>query len=114
MVAQAAAAIRRLKWPMVEKMLLGRIPRLADLGECPLIYIGSAGTLAKSKNTLRGRHREFGYRHTAMYPLWTLLYFEWELEYGWRIVDNPGELEQQLKERYRGIHGGRLPALVAR
>jgi len=49
-----------------------------------------------------------------MYPLWALLYFGWELEYGWVEDEKPAELEETLKRRYRQVHRGKLPALVDR
>jgi len=72
----------------------------------------SAGTQKHSKNTLKGRYREFSLRHTTMYPIWALLYFNWDLEFGWRETEDPGRVESQLKQQYKERHGNRLPAIV--
>ena len=108
------ATIRRLRWPMVEKKALSRLDRLARVEGCPILYIGSAGTAESSKHTLRGRYEDFGGRHTIMLPLWTLLYHQWALEYGWITDPAPSTLERNLKTMYRDLHGGKLPALVER
>jgi len=106
--------ISNLHWEMVQEYLLDRVHRIHNISECPIIYIGSAGTNAMSKHTLAGRYQDFKKRHTVQYPIWALLYFGWELQYGWKISDNPAETESQLKEQYRTRHNGKLPALVSR
>jgi hypothetical protein len=65
-------------------------------------------------NTLKGRYNEFSGRHTAMYPIWVLLYFGWKLEFGWKESDEPSLEEKRLKEKYQNTHQNRLPALVKR
>lgn len=97
---------------MVTKFITSRLERLDRLSTCPILYIGSAGTLRNSKNTLRGRYREFANRHTAMYPLWLLLYNGWELEYGYYECNDPEREEKKVKHNYRRLHAGALPALV--
>jgi hypothetical protein len=114
MMQQAEAIVRQLQWPMVERKMLNRLHRLHQISECPLIYIGSAGTRTESRNTLRGRYEEFAGRHTIMFPLWALLYFGWNLEYGWKIEDTPNTAEAELKRGYQAQHSGKLPALVQR
>ncbi len=111
---EVGRVIERLAWPAVGEKMLDRVGRLRRVGECPVVYIGSAGAQRGSRNTLRGRYKEFGGRHTAMFPLWVLVYFGWDLEYGWLEEEEPARVEAELKERYREIHGGRLPALVNR
>jgi hypothetical protein len=106
--------VSTLAWPKVGNKVLSRVKRLEKIDRCPTIYIGSAGTRAKSKHTLQGRYEDFAGRHTAMYPLWALLYFGWELEYGWRIEAHPEIAEAQMKETFRHYHQGQLPALVQR
>ena len=102
-------------WNLAEEFLCSRLDRLLKIGDCPTIYIGSAGTYARSKNTLQGRYRELATRHTAKYPVWALLSSGWELQYGWIIVDDhPGAAEEALKVQYRKAHSGKLPALVNR
>ena len=102
-------------WEVAGRFLCSRLDRLLAIGDCPTIYIGSAGTHAGSKNTLHGRYLEFATRHTAQYPIWALLSSGWELQYGWMVVgEHPGTAEEDLKEQYQKAHGGRLPALVNR
>ena len=74
-------------WELVKKYVMSRIKRLERIGQCPIIYIGAAGPQPTSKNTLKDRHKEFSSRHTAMYPIWSLLYFGWKLDYGWKVCD---------------------------
>jgi hypothetical protein len=112
---KAIALAESIGWDVAGRFLHSRLNRLSKIGDCPTIYIGSAGTYAGSKNTLYGRYRELATRHTAKYPIWALLASGWELQYGWMVIDeHPGTAEAALKERYQEAHGGRLPALVNR
>lgn len=111
-VAQVAQLVEKLSWSTVGDFILSRVRRLQGIGNCPIIYIGSAGTRSESRNTLLKRYREFSGRHTAMYPVWALLYFGWELEFGWIEQQNAGKVEAEIKEKYRQLHGGKSPAIV--
>ena len=112
---RAIALAESIGWDVAGRFLHSRLDRLSKVGDCPTIYIGSAGTYAGSNNTLHGRYLELATRHTAKYPVWALLSSGWELQYGWMIVDeNPGAAEEALKGQYRKAHGGDLPALVNR
>ena len=111
---QVGEVIQHLRWAIVGKKMLNRVTRLKRIGSCPVIYIGSAGTRRGSKHTLKGRYSDLAGRHTAMYPLWALLYFGWDLDYGWIEEENSASLEESLKHRYRESHRGELPALVYR
>ena len=106
--------VKSLNWPAVGEKIMDRTQRIMMIDDCPIIYIGSAGTNPKSKQTLQGRYNDFAGRHTAMFPLWALVYHHWDLKYGYRAVGDSGASEANLKSRYREIHGGRLPALVYR
>lgn len=114
MIEQVKPRVQNLNWKFVENYILNRIGRLRKINQCPIIYIGSAGTRKASRNTLKGRYKEFSGRHTAMYPIWALLYFGWELEFGWKEEDAPGNVESQLKQKYTERHKNKLPALVKR
>jgi hypothetical protein len=103
----------RLDFPLLADKFTKSIARLNRIEDCPIIYIGSAGTRDSSKHTLLGRYRDFAGRHTIMYPIWCLLYFDWCIDYGFRETDSPSEFEAKLKSRFRERHG-RLPALVHR
>lgn len=111
---QTTQAITRLQWQVVIDKVCSKLSRLDAIGECPVIYIGSAGTRSESDNTLKGRYEEFADRHTAMYPLWALMYFGWELDYGWKTDAAPADLEKALKRKYRQQHHDLLPALTSR
>lgn len=112
MVEKTRRLVSRLGWKLVEKHIIDRVERIGRIGHCPIIYIGSAGTRRESRNTLRGRYKEFSGRHTAMYPIWVLLYFGWKLEFGWKECDEPEREETMLKRAYSKAHQGNLPALV--
>ncbi len=115
MIEESAKLVNKLMWAKVEKYIMSRISRLKEIGDCPVIYVGSAGTRSKSKHTLQGRWQDFCIRHTAMYPLWTLIYYGWDSEFGWLVeTRDPEKLENPLKQEYRRDHSGKLPALVAR
>ena len=92
--------------------MVSRIERLKRISQCPIIYIGGAGTQPGSRNTLKGRYTEFSGRHTAMYPIWILLYFGWKLQFGWKKTKQPENEEGEYKKKYRKAHQGKLPALV--
>ena len=109
-----APRISRLGWEMAEKYLLDRIGRIRNIGDCPVLYIGSAGTSPKSRLTLAGRYRALVRRHTAQFPVWALLFFGWELDFGWKATDHPREEEAELKERYLNRGRRAPPALVVR
>jgi hypothetical protein len=109
-----APHVSRLRWETAEKYLLNRIGRILKITDCPLIYIGSAGTNPGSRHTLAGRYRDLVSRHTIQSPVWALLYFGWELDFGWKVAENPKELERDLKERYETRQQRMPPALVMR
>jgi len=114
MIEKTRQLLLGLNWNLVTDFIMSRVERLSKIGNCPIIYIGSAGGQRGSKNTLRGRYREFSLRHTAMYPIWVLLYFNWKLEFGWKKSIRPKQEEEELKIKYRRLHNGKLPALVER
>jgi len=111
-VRKVKQLVSGLKWKLVEDYVMSRIGRLIKIGPCPVIYIGSAGTQQQSKNTLKHRYAELASRHTAMYPIWALLYFGWKLKYGWKECENPLVEEERIKKRYKDLHQGKSPALV--
>ena len=114
MIEKTRQLVSSIGWNLVTEFIMSRVERLSKIGNCPLIYIGSAGGQRGSQNTLRGRYREFPNRHTAMYPIWVLLYFNWKLEFGWKKSIKPKQEEEKLKMKYQILHNGKLPALVER
>ncbi|MBS7621430.1 hypothetical protein KEJ32_04895 [Candidatus Bathyarchaeota archaeon] len=114
MIEKTRQLLSSTGWDFVKEFTLSRIERLDKIGNCTIIYLGSTGGQRGSKNTLKGRYREFSLRHTIMYPIWVLLYFNWKLEFGWKISVKPKQKEEELKINYRKLHNGKLPALVER
>ena len=113
-IFQLDTVVERLDWPLLGNKVRNRINRMDRIAGCPYIYIGAAGPSAQSKHTLFGRYRDFSGRHTAMFPIWALLYFGWELEYGYLESKDAGELEKRIKILYKQRHAGGVPALVYR
>jgi len=88
------------------------VSRIGNIGECPVICIGSAGTGPERPQTLAERHRDLTARHHPARPaLRALLASGWELDFGWLACDCPGELEAWLKDKYQKRRWGDLPAL---
>jgi hypothetical protein len=106
MIEKTRQLLSGLNWYLVIEFIMSRVERLSKIGNCPIIYIGSAGGQRGSQNTLKGRYREFSLRHTAMYPIWVLLYFNWKLEFGWKRSIKPKQEEEELKIKYRKLHNG--------
>jgi hypothetical protein len=104
----------QLKGEKVPKDLLTRIGRIQNIGDCPILFIGSSGVRSGSRPTLKTRYRDLTQRHAARYPIWALLHFGWELDFGWKATDRPKELEAELKEKYLNRGRRALPALVVR
>jgi hypothetical protein len=98
----------------VREDLLKRIGRIQNIGDCPILFIGSSGGRPGSRPTLKTRHRDLTRRHTARLSIQALLRFGWELDFGWKAADNPGELEAELKGRYLSRGRRALPALAVR
>ena len=111
-IAQVKLFLEKLNWEMVGDFVTNRMSRLDRIVDCPVIYIGA--NQKRGKNTLKDRYTELANRHTIMYPLWVLIYYGWDFEFGWRVAENPESLEKQLKQQYQGLHGGNLPSLVKR
>lgn len=111
MLIKVEGLLEKFNWPFVKDFIRDRCYRLNNISKCNYIYIGRAGK-NNGKNTLEGRFDEFKTRHTIMYPLWVLIYFDWKLEYGYRIDENPIKLENFIKEQYKKLHNNQLPALV--
>ena len=115
MIEKTEQLVSGIEWELVKNYIMNRVKRLQKIEDCPIIYIGCAGARRGSKNTIKKRYKEFSTRHTAMCPIWVLIYFGWKLEFGWRIIgQNPKRKEGELKEKYKKMHSGKLPALVKR
>lgn len=106
--------LEKLDWGIVNNFIKNRMNRIEKIENCSVIYIGSGGTKPESNNTLKKRYKELSDRHTAMFPIWALVYFGWELEYGWIVEEDAGQMEKLYKNMYRNRHQNKLPALVVR
>ena len=42
MIRRTEKLVSKIGWKMVEEYVVGRVKRLSRIGECPVIYIGSA------------------------------------------------------------------------
>ena len=107
--------IKKINWTIITKYVNSRVQRVSLLEGCDIIYIGRAGSHKQTnKNTLKGRYNELANRHTIQFPLWLMLYLGWDLEYGWKISNDPEKAEGYLKSLYSKCHDSKLPALVKR
>jgi hypothetical protein len=111
-IAQVQRLLHHLDWEIVEDFVINQMDRLKRITECPVIYIGANQN--KGKNTLSDRYSELANRHTIMYPMWALIYHGWDFDFGWQVTSDPEALEGWLKQQYRALHEGKLPALVSR
>jgi hypothetical protein len=91
--------------------LLKGAGRIRNIGDCPILFIGSTGG-RRSQPTLKTRFRDLGRSHAARFPIRALLHFGWELDFGWKVTENPREVEAELKERYLN-RGRRAPPSLA-
>ncbi len=100
--------ISETNWVELLSFVKDRLMRLNRIGDCPVIYIGSS-------SNIRVRFKDLaGLRHTAFFPVLTLLLGTWRLDYGFKTTGSRDEalrLEEWLKMKYAAIHGG-PPALV--
>jgi len=106
--------VENTEWNELIRYVESRLARLDRIGECPVIYIGSTGA---RRSGLRSRLMDLaGRRHTAFFPVFTILVAHWKIDFGFvtcSTVEEARRLEKDIKQRYKEIHGG-LPALVNR
>ena len=95
-------------WCEIKNFASSRIRRLERLkdSKCPVLYIGST-------RNLRNRCRDLaGKRHTVFLTILALLTTGAEIDYGYKTTPLQSEavnLERELKERYRRLHGTNPP-----
>jgi hypothetical protein len=92
-ISQLTTHIAGLPWEMVQAYFTSRIARINNITGCPVIYIGSAVTSPKSRHMLAWRYQDLTQRQPIQFPLWALLYFGWKLDFGWKVTDQPKEME---------------------
>jgi hypothetical protein len=109
-IREVKLVTNKLGWSIVEDFVDSRMSHLSRIDNCPLIYIGA--NRDKGENTISDRYKEIANRHTIMHPLWALIYFDWDFDFGWKVNSKPESFEKLYKQKYRALHGGRPPALV--
>ena len=95
-------------WREIKVFASSRIRRLERLkdSKCPVLYIGSTGNLRNRCRDLAGK------RHTVFLAILALLTTGAEIDYGYKTTPLRSEaenLERELKERYRRLHGTNPP-----
>jgi len=102
--------IEKSNWPELQRYLRSRVRRVKRVlnPNCPVLYIGSTEKLSSRCRDLAGK------RHTAFTMILALVLSGAVVELGYVEVesgDQARRLEEDLKAKYRNIHGI-LPPLV--
>ncbi|MCS7109553.1 MAG: hypothetical protein NZ903_02020 [Candidatus Micrarchaeota archaeon] len=53
MIEKTRQVLSVIGWNLVIGSIMSRVERLRNIGNCPIIYVGSASTQRESKNTLK-------------------------------------------------------------
>lgn len=59
MIEKTRKLLSGIGWNLVIDFIMSRVERLTNIGNCQIIYIGSARGRSESKNTLKNRYEEF-------------------------------------------------------
>lgn len=59
MIEKTRQLLSGISWNLVADFIMSRVERLGNIGNCPVIYIDSAGGRSESRNTLKDRYKEF-------------------------------------------------------
>jgi len=102
-----------IKWKRMHSVFETRLDQIVHMSNCPILYIGSAGTSSKSRQTLASRYQELAYCHPITFSLWALLHYNWKLDFGWKVTDNPKKYADELKKNYVKHHG-QMPLMIER
>jgi len=102
-----------IKWATMQDAYTNRLDKIVHMSNCPILYIGSAGTNMKSRQTLASHYHELAYCHPIQYYLWALLHYNWKLDFGWKVCDNPKKYAAEIKTMYVKHHG-QMPMMVER
>jgi hypothetical protein len=105
--------IDKIKWKTMHYAFSHRLDQIVHMSNCPIFYIGYAGTNSKSRQTLAGKYRELAYCHPTQYYVWALLKYNWKLDFGWKVCDNPKKYAAELKTKFVKHHG-QMPLMVER
>lgn len=110
---ELTANFENIKWAAMRDAFTTRLDKIVHMSHCPILYIGSAGTSTRSRQTLAGRYQELAYCHPIQYYLWALLHYNWKLDFGWKVCDNPKKYAAELRTMYVKHHG-QMPMMVER
>ncbi|MCX6690806.1 MAG: hypothetical protein NTW33_01830 [Methanoregula sp.] len=102
-----------LRWRMMQDYFYHYLGRIQEINDCPILYIGHAGTNKKSRQTLAVSYHDLAYNHPNQFPLWALLHNGWQLDFGWMVHDRPKKYATELKVQYTTYHGT-MPLLTWR
>jgi hypothetical protein len=102
-----------IRWKRMHHAFETRLDKIVHMSNCPILYIGSAGTSLKSQQTLASRYQELAYCHPITFSLWALLHYNWKLDFGWKVCDNPKKYVAELKTMYVKNHG-QMPMMAER
>ena len=102
-----------IKWKAMRYALSHRLDQIVHMSNCPILYIGHAGTNSESRQTLAGKYRELAYCHPTQYYVWALLKYNWKLDFGWKVNDYPKKYAAELKTEFVKHHG-QMPLMIER
>jgi hypothetical protein len=99
-----------IRWKRMHRTFETRLDKIVHMSNCPILYIGSTGT---GGQTLAKRYEELSSCHPITFSLWALLQYNWKLDFGWKVINNPGKCAAELKKIYLKHHG-QMPMMVER
>jgi hypothetical protein len=102
-----------IKWKRMYSIFETRLDKIVHMSNCPILYIGSTITSLKSRQTLANQYQELAYCHPITFSLWALLHYNWKLDFGWKVCDNPKKYAADLKTMYVKYHG-QMPMMAER
>ena len=105
--------INKIKWEAMQNSFSYRLDKIGEMSNCPILYIGHAGTNSESRQTLAGKYRELAYCHQTQYYVWALLKYNWKLDFGWKVNDYPKKYAAELKTEFVKHHG-QMPLMIER
>jgi hypothetical protein len=103
----------KIKWKAMQYAFSHRLDQIVHMSNCPILYIGDAGTNPESWQTLAGKYRELAYCHPTQYYVWALLNYNWKLDFGWKVNDYPKKYAAEIKTEFVKHHG-QMPLMIER
>ncbi len=105
--------ICEIKWKAMQHAFSHRLDQIVHMSNCPILYIGHAGTNPESRQTLADKYRELAYCHPTHFYVWALLKYNWKLDFGWMVCDYPKKYAAELKTEFVKHHG-QMPLMIER